>query len=159
MRKCCLWRALLAVCKDTTAESEPQHLRVAKQTRYALHWCQLAQVNDGIVKFKMEKPVCQFIFVLNLMWPFQFCCQWDVLNVGIFENVFCILKKLDLCIEVALQQKNAWTVFTVFLLLLSIVGFWYRCVTILKCKDPPCHYSVPCAFRLFLLFFTCLWRK
>lgn len=43
--------SLLAVRQGTTAESELQLLSVTEQTRYTLHWCQVAQVNDCIVKF------------------------------------------------------------------------------------------------------------
>lgn len=43
--------SLLAVRQGTTAEYELQPLSVTEQTRYTLHWCQVAQVNDCIVKF------------------------------------------------------------------------------------------------------------
>lgn len=100
---------------------ELQLVSVTEQTRYTLHWCQAAQVNDCSVTFS------------NLLWVISFLClTWCGLTFPMllssrhFKCMHlwkCILYyRLDLWIEVALQQKNAWTVNAVFtpLILLSL---------------------------------------
>lgn len=62
------------------------------------------------------RPVSHFIFVLNLMWTY-FSMLLSSRHFKCMHLWKCILYyRLDLWIEVALQQKNAWTVYAVFLL-------------------------------------------
>lgn len=143
---------------------------VTEQTRYTLHWCQVAQVNDCSVTLLNVKPVSHFIFVLNLMWTYFFrrCCHRDLLNVCIFENVFCISdltcgsrwpyskRTLGLC-----TQSLPPPPFPLLSICLAVV---WKC-NILKCKRPTPPFLRQytqsfCAFSFFLfLFFTCFLEK
>lgn len=111
---------------------ELQRLRVTEQTRYTLHWCQEAQVNDCSVTFSMLKSVNHFIFVLNLMWTY-FSMLSSSRHFKCIHLWKCILYWLDLWIEVALQQKDTglcllsfllFSPFSLSLLLICVMGYF-----------------------------------
>lgn len=150
--KCRLCRSLLAVFV--------KGLNYKGYQGHRWHRCQVAQVNDGVVKVLNVKTRASFHFhaILDVNLTFQWYCHWDLLNVcilkmySVFKDLTCVLRwpyskrTLGLCVY------SLSPLFSLF------AGFWYGCPTVSKVRAPPLplfyanfHYhAFSCFFPLFL---------